>query len=167
MRKIIIALLMVLIISTIGIVVEGTRAERMIRVYGTVTIDGEGVEGADITVRNIERGEEVTTTTNSSGYYETFIKAVDHNNIKVSVKIDGYSNDKTFVNEKFQSNYEINFEFESTPDVKVSKKIYGIISMLKNNIRYIAYDCLVILIIIILIIALKQWHKELKYNDKD
>ena len=163
MKKIIMGILFVLMISTMGIVVNGNRAERMIRVYGTITMDGEGVEGANIVVTNIDKGYEETTQTNSSGYYQVFIKAVDNNKIKVNVNFDECSNDKSFVLEKFKSNYEISFEFESTSDVKLVKKIYGFLQFLGGiSLRGLMYDCLLFLLIVIFIIAICKWHKEMK-----
>ena len=169
MRKILLGILVVIMISTIGNVVEAnrSRSERMIRVYGTVTIDGNGVEGADIVVKNLDRDYEETTKTNSSGYYEIFIKAVDNNKIKVNVNFDEYNNDKSFVLEKFKSNYEIDFEFESTPDVQMVKKIHGFFDRLKDvSFRAVMFDCLLFLLIVCILVSLHQWHREIK-KDKD
>lgn len=169
MKKQIMAIVLFILMINIGIVVEAnrSRSERMIRVYGTVTIDGNGVDGADIVVRNLDKGYEESTTTNDSGYYEVFIKAVDNNKIKVNVNFDEYNNDKSFVLEKFKSNYEIDFDFESTPDVQMVKKIHGFFDRLKNvSLRVVMFDCLLFLLIVLILACLYQWHREIK-KDKD
>jgi len=164
MKKQIMTILILIIIMSISvIVVDADRHERLIRVYGNVTIDGDGVEGADITVKNIDKGYEETTKTNGSGYYEVFIKAVDNNKIKVSVSFDEYYNHKSFVLEKFKSNYEVSFEFESTPDVHIAKKFYGFFTWLKEiSLRSLMYDCLLLLLIVFIIVALFRVHKEIE-----
>lgn len=158
MKQIVATLMFIFMISISGIVVEGARAERLIRVYGTVTIDSEGVDGADITVTNIDRDEVVTTTTNDSGYYEVFIKAVDNNKIKVSVNTGEYSNEKSFVLEKFQSNYEVNFEFESGSTVIIVNKVVDFFHGFEDIVDWFKgldfFSILVYLILLLMVLCL-------------
>lgn len=170
MKKYIMAIVFILIMINMGIVVnaERSRAERLIRVYGSVVMDGGGVEGADIVVTNIDKGYQETTKTNGSGYYEVFIKAVDSDKIQVNVDFDEYDNKKSFVLEKFKGNYEVNFEFESTSDVIIAKKFYGFLAMLKDvSVQTVLLNCLLVLIILLILCALYQWHKDIEKKKDD
>jgi len=158
LKKQIMALIMFVIMINMGIVVDAHGdGYKTIRVYGNVNIDGEGVEGAYITVEDTYSGDKDNTQTNGSGYFELYICTKNDRQIKVSVEFDDYYNDKSFIVEKYQSNYEINFEFESSPEVRTVKKFIGFI------VGIDLYDSMIMIILFLLIILmLMKIHQEKK-----
>lgn len=124
LKGIVIILTFILSISVIGLTVEGqAHSGKTIRVFGTVSIDGEGVNNADITVTDTFDDDSASTTTNSTGFYEVFIFTKNDRIVRVDVSFDDFENDKSFEVEEFQTNYEVNFEFEGSPTVIVVSKI--------------------------------------------
>lgn len=90
------------------------KADKTIRVFGRVTSEGNGLEGAEIKVKNIDRGFEISTNTDSDGYYDIFTSARDHENFKVTATFDSLEDSKTFEVISSQVEYEINFNLEDS-----------------------------------------------------
>ncbi|GAG93585.1 unnamed protein product [marine sediment metagenome] len=129
MKRIVAMLVFIIMISISGIVVEveADGSCKTIRVYGTVEIDGEEVEGADIIVIDTYDDNSEITTTNETGCYEVYIVTKNNREIEVSVDFDEHSNDKTFEVEPYMCNYEVNFDFEAGSTIIVVSKIVDLI----------------------------------------
>ncbi len=158
MKRIVSVMVFILMISITGIVVEAEGSCKTIRVYGTVKIDEEAVEGADIIVIDTYDDNSETTTTNESGYYEVFIVTKNNRVIEVSVDFDEYSNDKTFEVEPYACNYEVNFDFESSSTVIVVSKVvdfvlsWGVVVDWFKELDF--FSILVYLILLLIVLCL-------------
>ena len=144
MKKIIMYLLtFIFIINVMGMIASSQGAERPIRVYGNVLIDGESFEDVQIRVKNIDRAYEETDITDDNGSYEVFINGRNNDRIRVEVSFeDEYENDNEFEIEDHKGNYEINFEFESSPLTRVSHQLVDL---------FFGFDLFTFLIYLILI----------------
>ncbi len=109
----ILGMILLLNVSAIGVIASGD-GEKTIRVYGTIELDGEPVEDADIVVKNLDQGYEETTITDEEGFYEVYINGKNHDDVEVNVDFDDSSDDRQFEIHDGGYNYEINFEFESS-----------------------------------------------------
>ena len=119
------AMLLINIIAIGGIVCG--NGEKTIKVYGTVELDGNPVEDADISVKNLDLGYEESTITDNDGYYEAYINGKNNDEVRVEVEFDDIDDDREFEIKDGDSNYEINFEFESTTVRKTYHKIVSLV----------------------------------------
>lgn len=124
---ILIGILLLTNISVIGVCSRPPDGEKTIRVYGNVYLDNDPLEGASISVKNLDRGYEESTTTNSDGYYEVFINGKNNDEVRIEVEYDDIEDDREFEIVDGKINYEFNFEFESTPVRKTYHKIVSLV----------------------------------------
>jgi len=117
----------VLMINMLAIV--GSCSEHTYHVYGTIELDGEFVEDADVVVKNLDKSYEESTTTDEDGYYEVYINGDSHNTIKVEVEFDDLEDDDEFETQSQEYSYEVNFEFESPEPSPVKKTYYKVVNM--------------------------------------
>lgn len=167
MKKLNFMLVLLIIISSMGIVISATGSPKTIRVYGEISIDGDGVEGAYVTVEDDTTHDKATDTTNGTGFYEVFILSRDDHKIIVTVEHDSYKNDKGFIVERFNSNYELNFEFESSDGIIiVSKTVDWFYEFINIDPRDFLFYFILTLVSIILLSKVIHPHKR-KYKYKD
>ncbi len=134
--------------------------EKTIKVYGTIELDGEPVEDADILVKNLDKGYEASTTTDDDGYYEVYINGKNHDDVEVNVDFDDLDDDRQFEIVDGKHNYEINFEFESSP----VRKTYHNIANLVFGIQWGIWEWLVFIFVILLILCMV---KKVFFNGHD
>ena len=128
MKKTISAILgFILLINILAI--AGSCSEHTYRVYGTIELDGEPVEDADVVVKNLDKEYEESTTTDEDGYYEVYINGESHNTIQVEVEFDDLEEDDEFETQSHEYNYEINFDFESSEPSPVKKTYHKVVNM--------------------------------------
>jgi len=132
--------------------------EKTIKVYGTVEMDGESVEDADISVKNLDRGYEEDTTTDEDGYYEVYINGKNNDEVRVEVEFDDIDDDREFEIVDGDSEYEINFEFESTYVRKTYRKIVG----LTFGLHWGIWEWVIFIFVILLILCMI---KKIFFND--
>jgi len=135
-------------IIAIGGIADG--GEKTIKVYGTIELDGESVEDADIIVKNLDKGYEESTTTDEDGYYEVYINGKNHDDVEVNVDFDDVSDDRQFEIYDGQYNYEINFEFESSTVRRTYNNMAGFIS----GIEWGFWEWLVFILIALMIFCM-------------
>lgn len=155
MKKILFVLVaFILAINVMGLSVEAV-AERPNRVYGVVTVDGNSLEDATIRVKNLDRGTEETTTTNDNGSYEVIIMAGNNDEMRVEVNYkDKYVNSKEFEIVDHNTNYEINFEFESSPITVIGHKVVDLFLGF-DVYSFLVYTILILTIIILIMKMIK------------
>lgn len=103
--KYIIVLLMILIVC----VPTKVQADKTIRIYGNVTLDGEPIENLEIKIKNLDRGFEISTYTDSNGNYEGYTTSRDHENIRVETKYNQTTEYEEFEVLSNKIEYEVNF----------------------------------------------------------
>lgn len=134
-------------ISSIGTIGDG---EKTIKVYGTVELDGNPVEGADISVKNLDKGYEESTTTDDEGYYEVYINGKNNDEVRVEVEFDDIEDDREFEIHDGDYNYEINFVFDSTIVRKTYHKIVSLVIALNWGI----WEWLICILIVLAILCM-------------
>lgn len=130
MKKIIIGIILgIVLLLNISAMSGGCYGdgEKTIKVYGTVELDGEPLEDAQITVKNLDRGYEESTDTDNDGYYEVYVNGKNNDEIKIEVEFNDIEDDREFEIQDGKNQYEINFEFESTPVRKTYHKVLNLI----------------------------------------
>lgn len=158
MKKILFILIaFILAINVMGLSVEGA-SERLNRVYGVVTVDGNALEEADISVKNLDRGYEVTTKTNDNGSYQVFILASNNDEISIEVNYeDKYVNRKEFEIVDHNTNYEVNFEFESSTITVIGHKIVDLLFGF-DIYSFLIYFIMILSIVLLLMKIIKTAH---------
>lgn len=141
----------ILTISVMGLTVESQSSNKLIRVYGRVVLDSNPVDNANIIVKNLDQGTQESDDTNQTGEYEIFILARNNDEIRVEVSFDSFENFNEFEVFDHELNYEINFEFVSSPVTLVVKKISDVLFG-HNIVTFMVY---VILILFILLMMMK------------
>ncbi|TET57426.1 MAG: carboxypeptidase regulatory-like domain-containing protein [Promethearchaeota archaeon] len=131
--------------------VDAQSSNKLVRVYGNVILDGNAVENANIIVKNLDQGTQESEDTNGTGEYELFIMARNKDQIRVEVSFDSFENFNEFEVFDHEVNYEINFEFVSSPVTLVVKKISDILFG-HSIVTFMVY---LILILFILLLMMK------------
>lgn len=151
---------LILLINVSAIVGSATDGEKTIKVYGTIELDGDPAEDADILVKNLDKGYEASTTTDSDGYYEVYINGKNHDDVEVNVDFDDVDDDRQFEIHDGGYNYEINFEFESTG----LRKSYHKIVSLVFGVQWGIWEWLLFAFVILLILCMV---KKVFFNGHD
>jgi len=142
---------LILLINVSASICSGVPdGEKTIKVYGNIYIDSEPVENADVSVKNLDKGYEVSTTTNSDGYYEVYINGKNNDEMRVEVEFDEVDDDREFEIKDGKHNYEFNFDFESTPVRKTYHKLVNLVFGLHWGI----WEWVVLIFIILLILCM-------------
>lgn len=149
MKKILTGVLIVLLLSTIGTIGQA-QTDGIIKVYGTVYLDGEPLEDADIRVLNENTGIDFITRTDANGSYDLLIPAKNNDPIKVIASFDDIESQTRFIVQSSQKNYQIDFDFEVPPEVQVIKEVFGFIFALKPY-TVVVYIILSLIVAILLI----------------
>lgn len=130
MRKLLTGVLIVLLLSTMGTIGQAQQ-DGIIKVYGTVYLDGEPLEDAHIRVINEDTGIDFVTNTDSNGSYEVLIPAKNNDPVKVIASFEDLESQSRFIVQSSQKNYQIDFDFEVPPEIKIVKEVFGFIYALK------------------------------------
>jgi len=72
MKKTIIGLMMLVLLTSIAVAITMPHP-----IYGTITSEGNAVEGLDIRVKNIDTGANAIVTTNEDGFYQADLGNID------------------------------------------------------------------------------------------
>jgi len=72
MKKTIIGLMMLVLIASVAVAITMPHP-----IYGTITSEGNAVEGLDIRVKNIDTGANAIVTTNEDGFYQADLGNID------------------------------------------------------------------------------------------
>lgn len=162
-------LLLITIVFSSNLVV----ADKTIRVYGNVYLDGEPLENAEIKLKNLDRGFEISTNTDSDGYYDIFTTARDHEQLKVTVNYEDLEDSITFEIITSQEEYEINFNLEDSNGNNNNGPING--DIIKEFLMLL-WDCLIsisiidlikyLFLLLLLILIIKLLIPKRNYNER-
>lgn len=161
MKRIVVFMMAIAMISIVANVGQ-SQQDGIIRVRGTVVLDGDPHGDVSITVINDNTGLEWSTETNDNGTYDILVPAKNNDKIIIIARFDDIKSEKDFIVKSSQKTYEVNFDFEVPTEIHYVKKILGIFYAFEPFTTMIYF--ILILIAICLILKIGHHHHEYKYK---